>query len=178
MQSAENTTYQDVCTEVGRELQSTASAAIRSGIEPWRIIPDPGEQSILQCPNICLAMLPFHRDFNAAIALLSSALRYVKNVYITLYLETLTRFPVIVGIGFAKTSEGNVGLIAGLQRVREQLEGPLHIMPMLVGPSRKGFLGRLTGAGLPVHGGCHVCHQTHQPCLPYCEMKHRKMDVV
>ena len=93
MQSGENTTYGDVCTEVGRELQSTASAAIRSGIEPWRIIPDPGEQSILQCPNICWAILPFHRDFYAAIALLSSSLRYVKNIYITLYLETLTRFP-------------------------------------------------------------------------------------
>lgn len=38
-----------------------------------------------------------------------------------------------------------MGLIAGLHRVREQLEGPLQTMPMLVGPSRKGFLGRLTG---------------------------------
>ena len=53
-----------------------------------------------------------------------------------------------------------MGLIAGLQRVREQLEGPLHVMPMLVGPSRKGFLGRLTGAALPVLVGCHVCHQS------------------
>ena len=43
MQSADNTTYQDVCVEVGRELQSTAAAAIAAGIEPWRIIPDPGE---------------------------------------------------------------------------------------------------------------------------------------
>ena len=43
MQSAENTTYEDVCADVGRELQCTAAAAIRSGIEPWRIIPDPGE---------------------------------------------------------------------------------------------------------------------------------------
>ena len=42
MQSAENTAYKDVCADVGRELQSTAAAAMRSGIEPWRIIPDPG----------------------------------------------------------------------------------------------------------------------------------------
>ena len=45
MQSANNTAYEDVCIEVGRELQSTAAAAIAAGIEPWRIIPDPGEDS-------------------------------------------------------------------------------------------------------------------------------------
>ena len=43
MQSVENTAYNDVCADVGRELQSTAAAAMRSGIEPWRIVPDPGE---------------------------------------------------------------------------------------------------------------------------------------
>ena len=42
MQSAENTAYEDVCADVGRELQATADAAMRAGIEPWRIIPDPG----------------------------------------------------------------------------------------------------------------------------------------
>lgn len=47
MQSAENTAYIDVCADVGRELQSTAAAAMRSGIEPWRIIPDPGK--VMMC---------------------------------------------------------------------------------------------------------------------------------
>ena len=54
--------------------------------------------------------------------------------------------PVGAGIGFAKTSEGNAALIQGLKVVKEQLEPPLNKMPMLVGPSRKGFLGKLTGA--------------------------------
>ena len=54
--------------------------------------------------------------------------------------------PVGAGIGFAKTSQGNAALIQGLQAVKEQLEPPLNSMPMLVGPSRKGFLGKLTGA--------------------------------
>jgi dihydropteroate synthase len=49
------------------------------------------------------------------------------------------------GLGFAKTSEGNFRLIAGLDRVRRQLHGPLQHAPMLVGPSRKGFLGKITG---------------------------------
>ncbi len=54
--------------------------------------------------------------------------------------------PVGTGIGFAKTSKGNAALIRGLQVVKEQLEPPLNSMPLLVGPSRKGFLGKLTGA--------------------------------
>ena len=51
------------------------------------------------------------------------------------------------GIGFAKTGAGNCALVGGLPRVRAQLRGALRGMPLLVGPSRKGFLGRLTGAG-------------------------------
>lgn len=42
MQSRENTSYEDVCTDVGRELQAAADAAMSSGIEPWRLILDPG----------------------------------------------------------------------------------------------------------------------------------------
>ncbi|KAK9909901.1 hypothetical protein WJX75_009211 [Coccomyxa subellipsoidea] len=90
MSSREHTTYSDVCADVGRALQASAEAAITSGIEPWRLILDPG-------------------------------------------------------IGFAKTAEGNWQLIAGLDRVRAQLKGPFHNAPLLVGPSRKGFLGKVTG---------------------------------
>ena len=32
-----------VAAEVGKELQAAAEAAVASGIEPWRIITDPGE---------------------------------------------------------------------------------------------------------------------------------------
>ena len=35
--------------------------------------------------------------------------------------------------------------MAGLARIRQQLAGPLHAAPLLVGPSRKGFLGKITG---------------------------------
>ncbi|EIE24668.1 putative dihydropterin pyrophosphokinase/dihydropteroate synthase [Coccomyxa subellipsoidea C-169] len=90
MASREHTMYADVCADVGRALQSSAEAATSSGIEPWRIILDPG-------------------------------------------------------IGFAKTAEGNFQLIGGLDKVRAQLKGPLHNAPVLVGPSRKSFLGKITG---------------------------------
>ena len=44
------------------------------------------------------------------------------------------------GIGFAKTREGNVALLAGLRRIAALG------YPLVVGVSRKGFLGALSGA--------------------------------
>ena len=38
----ENTAYGDVATEVGMELQAQAEAALAAGIQPWRILLDPG----------------------------------------------------------------------------------------------------------------------------------------
>lgn len=49
------------------------------------------------------------------------------------------------GIGFAKSHQGNLELIRDLANVRKHLKGCLQKQPMLAGPSRKGFLGRLTG---------------------------------
>ncbi|KAK3234483.1 hypothetical protein CYMTET_55267 [Cymbomonas tetramitiformis] len=50
------------------------------------------------------------------------------------------------GIGFAKTHEQNFELLRNLPTVRSQLRsGCLRHAPLLVGPSRKGFLGSLTG---------------------------------
>ena len=49
------------------------------------------------------------------------------------------------GIGFAKTDAGNVEVMAGLGQLRARLGGMLGRLPLLVGPSRKGFIGRLTG---------------------------------
>lgn len=50
------------------------------------------------------------------------------------------------GLGFAKKAEGSVDLLRNLARLRaEALRGAMHAAPMLIGPSRKGFLGALTG---------------------------------
>ena len=53
------------------------------------------------------------------------------------------------GIGFAKTSEGNWDALAHLDVVRSEMArggaGALAKAPMLVGVSRKGFLGEVTG---------------------------------
>ena len=46
------------------------------------------------------------------------------------------------GIGFAKTAEQSVALLAGLGRLRALG------CPLLVGPSRKSFIGKLTGAAV------------------------------
>ena len=45
------TQYTDTCLEVGQEMQVQAQAAISAGIEPWRIILDPGAY--------CLNPFPF-----------------------------------------------------------------------------------------------------------------------
>mmetsp|Transcript_13267 Transcript_13267/g.32422 ORF Transcript_13267/g.32422 Transcript_13267/m.32422 type:complete len:119 (-) Transcript_13267:95-451(-) len=53
------------------------------------------------------------------------------------------------GVGFAKTSADNLRLIRELPALRDAslggLAGALARGPMLVGPSRKGFLGKLVG---------------------------------
>ena len=42
MQQKHHITYSNVCNEVGQELQAAAEHAQEAGIEPWRIILDPG----------------------------------------------------------------------------------------------------------------------------------------
>jgi 2-amino-4-hydroxy-6-hydroxymethyldihydropteridine diphosphokinase / dihydropteroate synthase len=51
------------------------------------------------------------------------------------------------GLGFAKSPEGSLDLLRDLARFKRQgLQGGFGAPgPLLVGPSRKGFLGALTG---------------------------------
>jgi len=50
------------------------------------------------------------------------------------------------GLGFAKTPADSLRLLGGLARLRREfLPGVLGRLPLLVGASRKGFLGALTG---------------------------------
>uniref|UniRef100_A0A383VLV9 Pterin-binding domain-containing protein n=1 Tax=Tetradesmus obliquus TaxID=3088 RepID=A0A383VLV9_TETOB len=54
------------------------------------------------------------------------------------------------GLGFAKTSEGSAELLGHLAVMRrETLRGVWGRMPLLVGPSRKRFIGKLTGRHTP-----------------------------
>lgn len=88
MQQRRHTAYKDVVGEVAAELAAAAQAAVAAGIEPWRLVLDPG-------------------------------------------------------LGFAKTADGNLQLLAQLPALRAALPPPLAGLPLLLGPSRKGFLGRL-----------------------------------
>jgi hypothetical protein len=128
MQRTEHTSYGDVCADVGRELQAAADAASSAGIEPWRLVLDPGKLPLLLCSDPgCHAP---HYVWVLTMHALNTG-------------SSMGSMP--AGIGFAKTGEGNCQLMAGLRRIRQQLAGPLHAAPLLVGPSRKGFLGRITG---------------------------------
>eukprot|EP00955_Chlamydomonas_euryale_P028261 297846-Chlamydomonas_euryale.AAC.6 len=53
------------------------------------------------------------------------------------------------GIGFAKNQAGNLQLIRHLGDLRKALHPPFAAGPLLVGPSRKNFLGAITGRQLP-----------------------------
>lgn len=55
------------------------------------------------------------------------------------------------GFGFAKDTSTSLALLRNLGHVRKHMEGsgPLQNAPMLVGVSRKGFLGRITGLADP-----------------------------
>lgn len=90
MQRRQHTQYADVVADVAAELAERADAALAAGIQPWRLVLDPG-------------------------------------------------------LGFAKSQEGNLRLLAGLPGLRAALPPPLARLPLLLGPSRKGFLGALTG---------------------------------
>jgi 2-amino-4-hydroxy-6-hydroxymethyldihydropteridine diphosphokinase / dihydropteroate synthase len=100
MQRKENTAYAGgrVAAVAGAELAQRCAAAAAAGIEPWRMILDPG-------------------------------------------------------LGFAKDFAGNVDLLRGLGEFRAGLSplGALgtELAPLLLGPSRKGFLGRITGRDAP-----------------------------
>lgn len=69
--------------------------------------------------------------------------------------------------------EGNLETMSNLPRIRSQLKGSIQGMPMLLGPSRKGFLGKLTGnlaACTCSHPDCYAClfstaSLCHQMCL-------------
>ncbi|KAL4420775.1 hypothetical protein ABPG75_010431 [Micractinium tetrahymenae] len=90
MQQRRHTRYGDVVADVAAELAGAAQRATAAGIEPWRLVLDPG-------------------------------------------------------LGFAKTQQGNLQLMAQLPALRAALPPPLGGLPLLLGPSRKGFLGKLTG---------------------------------
>lgn len=57
------------------------------------------------------------------------------------------------GIGFAKDLNGNLSLLKHYGSLRSML-GPTSSVPMLLGTSRKGFLGKLTGVENPEERDC------------------------
>lgn len=55
------------------------------------------------------------------------------------------------GIGFAKTAHGNIELLRDLRTFSSSLPGCLRRQPILLGSSRKSFLGKATGSKIPIY---------------------------
>eukprot|EP00890_Picochlorum_soloecismus_P002129 jgi/Picsp_1/2917/NSC_01142-R1_dihydropterin pyrophosphokinase dihydropteroate synthase len=87
--------YDNICKEVGHSLSESCKEASLAGIEPWRLVLDPG-------------------------------------------------------IGFSKSTDGNLNLISGIHKMRKAMESPFQNLPILIGPSRKKFLGDVTGRESPL----------------------------
>jgi 2-amino-4-hydroxy-6-hydroxymethyldihydropteridine diphosphokinase/dihydropteroate synthase len=138
MQRPENTTYGCTWLEVGRELQEGADGAMRAGIPAWNLVLDPGERRDAG----------WRYSFSSSFSLMPGAPPCRPP---SLFLPLLsppceTSPPTESGLGFSKTSAGNLELIAHLSDLRRRaLHPPFSAGALLVGPSRKGFLGALTG---------------------------------
>ena len=73
------------------------------------------------------------------------------------------------GIGFAKTAEHNLGLLAGLGRLRELLAVQLGFAPpLLVGLSRKSFLVTAAGVDWPPARRDGLSHIMHAAVVDRC----------
>jgi len=81
------------------------------------------------------------------------------------------------GIGFAKDLAGNLSLLKNIGRVRSRSDG----LPILIGSSRKGFIGKLSGATDPdardpgtiasfVASLCLEERENHQPNVQRCNI--------
>ena len=63
------------------------------------------------------------------------------------------------GLGFAKEHSDSAALLGGLAAMRrDALRGVWGRLPLLVGPSRKRFIGELTGARCAFLDGCCSTH--------------------
>lgn len=177
--------------DVGRELQARIDVAVAAGIEPWRIITDPGmaisvmllsqnsSHKLQSCHNIeCFQILALgsqsrviravfvgRRAFSGMYLCCVVLCCTLEDIHYMLSKKLLPmsielihmiasrrppgvyarKFSCGTGIGFAKSHQGNLELIRDLAHTQRQLKGCMQKQPMLAGPSRKGFLGRLTG---------------------------------
>lgn len=72
------------------------------------------------------------------------------------------------GIGFAKNMQGNLSLLKGADSLRQYCDN----LPLLFGPSRKGFIGKITGETNPEdrdYGTIAACLASIQSSSGGCE---------
>jgi dihydropteroate synthase len=138
MTSPAATSYSCVWAEVGAALRARAAAAVGAGILPWNLVLDPGigfsktSEGNAGGGGVCIYIYGGGHQRQPAWGSLvrsTAPLSLTDGAPPTVCLTEL------------------LGHLAAMRR--EQLAGVWGRMPLLVGPSRKRFIGRLTGRDVP-----------------------------
>lgn len=167
MQQRQHTAYADVVADVAAELASAARRAMEAGIEPWRLVLDPGlgfaktQRGNLQLMAqvgmrlsarlLTLSQLCMHRCSDAAARRqLGGPERERQRQGEHLPASRRCLLPASLHMRLAWVHRSWLSALRHwpllqLPALRAALPAPLRRLPLLLGPSRKGFLGKLTG---------------------------------
>jgi len=141
----QHTAYDDVVTDVMRELGEQLDAARQAGVDPARIAVDPGMLPVvarLGTPYVVMHWrahsreMQEHTDYADVVEDVVTELREQLDTALAAGVDP-ARIAIDPGIGFSKTPDQNWDVLGGMER----LHGLGH--PVLIATSRKRFLGTL-----------------------------------
>ena len=150
----------------GADIVNDVSAAAEAGM--FELVADRGSALILMHRRGSPQTMQLNTQYDNVVAEVHASLREGAAAAIRAGIE-FHRVWLDPGVGFGKDDTGNLALLAALP----ELASAGH--PVVVGPSRKSFIGRLTGAPvderlggtlaslIPAIGLDHVVVRVHEP---------------
>ena len=129
---------------------STARKALDLGVsivnDVWGLQRDPDIAAVVADYGAAVCIMHNRTGFDPALDVFGEMQRFFDRSLEIATRSGIARAKIVLdpGIGFGKTFDQNVQVLARLDR----LAG--YGLPLLVGASRKGFIGRITGRAVPV----------------------------
>ncbi len=123
-----------------------ARRAIRAGAamvnDIWGLQGDPAMAAVVADAGVAVVVMHNRAEIDASIDIVADMRRYFDRTLAIAAEAGIRQDRIILdpGIGFGKTPAQQVAAIAGVAALRR------YGLPVLIGVSRKSFLGRLTGA--------------------------------